>query len=473
MRYRWHPRLGLFAAIGALAAAAGNTAMADIRSFVAVRQELRAELLACMSDGQLDARERSLLEQKAAQKLSPGALAAFQATLDRMEGTTDPPVTPITPRQSDLPASVRSPSIDPTVPVIWSEEGPEIPVLNVESTWEDDPAVIEAALGDDYWEVDEATYRTPSVESANTPLTYTSRVANEMLGDTMILDDPGGVIYEGSCFESGCMPPSGPCGLDWIQVSATADAFQGPMDLDGLNANFGVRVAVNGALPISRALGIGLQAGTSGAFADFHGTQYTGSRVRSQNFTTVGIFQRLCLGQGAIKYGFAFDWLFDDYYTSFTMSQWRVKLGWEVSSVAEIGLWSTIPNDGDDVELGADPALMRLEQFKPFSQGALYWTRCWTNGTTTTAYVGIADEPGEWVFGGDARIPMGGSLAFIGNLHYILPSAGGMKGQEEETWNLGLGFEWTPSPCANRCRVGKFTPLFRLADNGTMAVRRY
>jgi len=492
MKYRWHLRIGLSIALAGLAAAAAERAGADIRSFIASRQELRAELLACMSDGQLDVRERALLEEHASDKLPPAALAAFQETLDRMQ--QDELVPAVSPRRTPndlaaqpvestvVAASTHRAPVDPAVPVIWSDPEPEIPLLGSEVPAEDAPVLIDAALGDEFWEIDDATLREPPAEPTSGPLRYTSRIAHGLRKDTSFVSSSDAAACsagcdtgcgEPVCYESACAPCGGPWPLDWIQVSAVAESFQGPMDLDGLNGNFGVRFAVNGALPLSRAMGIGVQAGTSGSVSDFHGTQYTGSRVRSQNFTTVGIFQRVCLGPAAIKYGFAFDWLFDDYYTSFTMSQWRVKLGWEVSPVAEIGLWSTIPNDGDDVELGASPDLLRGERFKPFAQGSLYWTRCWMNGTTTTAYVGIAEEPGEWVFGGDARIPVSGSLAFVGNLHYILPSADGLHGQDEETWNLGLGFQWTPGPTANHCRTGNFAPLFRLADNGTLAVRRY
>ena len=89
MRNRLHLCLTLLAALAAMAG--GNQkAAADVRSFVAVRQELRAELLASMSDGRLDQRERTLLERKAATKLPPGDLSAFRATLSRMGGTPTP-----------------------------------------------------------------------------------------------------------------------------------------------------------------------------------------------------------------------------------------------------------------------------------------------------------------------------------------------------------------------------------------------
>ena len=48
--------------------------------------------------------------------------------------------------------------------------------------------------------------------------------------------------------------------------------------------------------------------------------------IRDQIFTTVGIFQRFYRwGSGTFPWGFAYDWLFDDYYSNFHFGQWRVK----------------------------------------------------------------------------------------------------------------------------------------------------
>jgi len=499
MRTRWQLCLAVLGAMGALRYGGWTALAADARAMIAVQHELRAGLLAAMADGELDGRERRQLERDAAEKLRPEALGAFRNVLDRMDGSAAPAATSQKcketpgqeeparrPHRAERPRRAERPlgaeRILTTEPILITEsvasvvEGPEFPCLEPapETADPEIDTLIQATFGEPAGEVRKAAYPMASLEAPDSPLVHsTSALADRVRDDTPSPEEPGEVVYEEMM---GCGDACAPCGmggLDWIQLSTTVDAFQGPMDLDGLNANYGVRFAVNGALPISRAFGIGAQAGTSGVIADFYGTEFTGSRERTQNFTTVGVFQRLCLGGRALKYGLAFDWLFDEYYASFTMSQWRVKVAYEVSPVAEIGLWSTIPNDGDHALLGIDPQVPVLNAFKPFAQGSLYWQRCWANGTTTTTYAGIAEEPGEWVFGGDARIPMGPRLAFVGNVHYIAPSAEGVPAQEEEVWNVSLGLEWTPGACANRCRVGQFRPLFRLADNGLFAVRRY
>jgi len=470
--------LALLGTIAALAA--GGQAAADPRATLAVQQELRADLLAAMSDGELDHREKRRLDQDASERLGPEAIGAFRKVLGRMAAGSTVPAVASRKRQPArwLRSAVHTVTAEPALALgkqraASAGEGPEFPGLQTEMEGLETVSEIEAAFDEPSNGAETTAYRTAPIEAPDSPLVAsTSAPADRVLEDAPVLEDPGEAVYEDMGVTQACMAVGMGC-LDWIQFSTTVDAFQGPMDLDGLNANYGVRFAVNGALPISRRFGLGAQAGTSGVVADFYGTQFTGSRVRSQNFTTVGIFQRLCLGPKALKYGFAFDWLFDEYYASFTMSQWRVKLAWEVSPLAEIGLWSTIPNDGDHALLGAGTEHPTLDAFKPFAQGSLYWRRCWANGTTTTAWIGIAEEPGEWVFGGDARIPMGPRLAFVGNVHYIAPSAEGIPAQEEEVWNVSLGLEWTPGACTNRCRVGKFRPLFRLADNGMFAVRRY
>jgi len=490
MSTRWHLCWAVLGAMGALAWAGRAAPAADARAMIAVQQKLRADLLAAMADGELDGQERRRLEQDAADKLRPEALSAFRKVLDRMERSSAPATTSGKPKEtSDEREPARRPhraerplGAEPVVIMKQTAsvvEGPAFPYLEpaAEATDPEIDTLVQATFGEPAGEVRKATYpRDPmvSLQAPDSPLVHsTSALADRVLDDTPSLEEPGEVVYEEMM---GCGDVCAPCGvegLDWIQLSTTVDAFQGPMDLDGVNANYGVRFTVNGALPISRAFGIGAQAGTSGVIADFYGTEFTGSRERTQNFTTVGVFQRLCVGGRALKYGLAFDWLFDEYYASFTMSQWRVKLAYEVSPVAEIGLWSTIPNDGDHALLGIDPQVPVLDAFKPFAQGSLYWQQCWSNGATTTTYVGIADEPGAWVFGGDGRIPMTPRLAFVGNVHYIAPSAEGVPAQEEEVWNISVGLEWTPGACANRCRVGQFRPLFRLADNGLFAVRRY
>ena len=72
--------------------------------------------------------------------------------------------------------------------------------------------------------------------------------------------------YAATC-DDGCpslyalTSPGGYRVLDNVQLFATVDGFQGPLDLDGLNGNYGVRLAVNGGFPVLKGLGVGGQIG--------------------------------------------------------------------------------------------------------------------------------------------------------------------------------------------------------------------
>ena len=62
----------------------------------------------------------------------------------------------------------------------------------------------------------------------------------------------------------------------------------------------------------------------------------------------------------------------------------------------------------------------------------------------------------------------------MANLNYVLPSASGEAGQDEEMWNVSMGIELTPRWSTNHCRnASNYAPLFPLANNGTFAVRRF
>ena len=132
------------------------------------------------------------------------------------------------------------------------------------------------------------------------------------------------------------------CACRWIDVDvfSSVDAFKGPMDLGNANGNFGMRLGVNAAVPVLPRLGVGLQAGTSAVLSNLKGSPYPepNATIRDQIFTTVGMFQRINREEGAFTWGFAYDWLFDDYYSNFHFGQWRVKAAWEFDPCNEIGI---------------------------------------------------------------------------------------------------------------------------------------
>lgn len=255
---------------------------------------------------------------------------------------------------------------------------------------------------------------------------------------------------------------------DNLTFFTALDSFKGPLDLDDLNGNYGSRTGLAGTMPLLRAWGVGLQAGSSVTWADFHGSQFTGNDTRFQNFTTVGVFQRSA--NNRLAWGFVHDWLIDDYHAKYHFSQWRMKFAWRVRPNDELGIWAAVPNRRDDAFLGNPPV---LQFFTPLSQGAGYWQHTWRAQIVTQGYWGVAENPGEFTFGGSGQVPLSRSLALNAGFAYMLPSArGGNPGRAEESWNMTFGLTWYPARGALQANTNRFRALLPMADNGNFMFGR-
>ena len=414
------------------------------RKVVIARQEIRASLASAMADGVLSHREHGYILSQAKQLLGTEEVEGLQRTLDRL---AEPSRTPMPPQYGKFNISQSTPSERAAAEMPDNRQRAELVAYQQPANAESDENIAPMPPGSPFLEEDyEDDIDTSYDECCDVS-------CDETCG------------YEDYC---GCGGVFATCSEGWrhIRFSTTVEAFRGPLDLGSQNGNFGFGFAVNGGFPLAEARGIGLQVGTSAVLSDLQGTQFTGSTIRNQNFTTVGLFQRIpTAGSRTLKWGFAFDWLYDDYYTTFKMSQWRVKLAYELDNCREIGMWACIPDKGDDVVV--DRAYY---QFKPISQGNFYYRCCWANGADTTTYVGIIEEPGECVFGARARIPFSERISLIGNFNYVLPRASGAAGQDDEMWHVAIGLEFVPGYGGNRCQDHRFTPLMPLADNGIFAI---
>jgi hypothetical protein len=261
----------------------------------------------------------------------------------------------------------------------------------------------------------------------------------------------------------------------WLNVDffSSVDAFKGPLDIGNANGNFGERLGVNAAVPLLSRMGVGLQAGTSVVLSNLKGSPYPepNATIRDQVFTTVGMFQRINREEGNFTWGFAYDWLFDNYYADFKFGQWRVKGAWAFDPCNEIGMAASLPDHGStgfipNFEGGTDEL-----HFKPVAQGYLYWKHTWCNDASLAGRAGVAERPGEFVFGGEGRVPVTKNLALTGDFSYIMPNAaGGPVAQTQEMWNVSVGIEFVLGGFGRGC-TGRFQPFLPVADNGSMAIR--
>ena len=271
-----------------------------------------------------------------------------------------------------------------------------------------------------------------------------------------------------------CNTDVGWCGNCWDNISffVGVDAFKGPMDLDSRNGNFGVRYGVNAGFPLLELKNIGIQIGTAGVAADFYGTEFTGSKARMQNFTTVGFFQRYPNLAPRMSWGLAYDWLTDDYYENIKMGQWRLKVAYDITCDSQVGIWACITDHGDDVYLGDEQHGYSLNNFRPITQVNAYYRRYFDTGMASTFWIGGAEEPGSVVLGASSSVPVSQRASFYGGFQYIVPGSSGVTGQENEMWDVGVGLTFTLGPCGNGGRPGLFRPFFDVADNATFSVRR-
>jgi hypothetical protein len=269
---------------------------------------------------------------------------------------------------------------------------------------------------------------------------------------------------------------SGDTGIcDNLSLFGTFEGFKGPVDLGDHNGNFGFRIGANWAYPVWEACGLGVQLGTAATWADFEGTELSGSDDRFQSFTTLGLFQRLDCG---VNWAVAYDFLWDDYYVHINLRQLRAQVGYELGCDDEIGIWATMSDNGDrsDIDI-IDPdtglPVTTPVHFDAMNQSSLFWRHTWCNSAETRVWAGLADDHGEWVFGGDFRVPLSDQCALIGEANFIKPSASGFPvGASEEIWSLSMGIAIYPKHTATHAGYSRYAPLLPVANNGTFAVDR-
>jgi len=450
----------LLVAIGIGGTTAATAADREARAAVLGRQKIRAELSAALVKGYLTRMDQYQILLHAKEVLTADDLHGLELTLDRIAkqqatarhaATAVRSETPVPQSDDSQPAMIRPSKYEET-------QGTEMPVIGAPMPRKAMP------LG-----------QSPFVEEGPARI---GQPAIHLDGQ----DPEGCGCGPEGC---GCNPEGCRCGPDgcgccpdecracrrWIDIDcfSSVDAFKGPLDFGNANGNFGVRMGANAAVPIYPCLGVGLQAGAATVLSNLKGSPYTESdaaTVRDQIFATVGMFQRISHGEGTFTWGFAYDWLFDDYYADFQFGQWRVKAAYEFNPCDEIGVLAALPDHGSSGAL--DSVTL---SFKPITQGYVYWRHTWCNDASLAGRFGVAERPGEFVFGGESRVPLTKHLALTGDFSYIMPNAaGGAIGQTREIWDVSVGIEFVLGGfghgCARHCQ-----PFLPVADNGSLAVR--
>ena len=403
------------------------------------RQKIREELTTALAKGYLTRMDQYHLLVHAKEVLSTEDLRGFEKTLDRMA----------------------------TEQAAKNGAAPVRHGTRVQARDDGSPQVIAASRNE---------------EIMPQPETSGGEVSGEISGDGPTIGEmPAGrrgLVTRLPMDEAGCGCDGDECRVkrNWLSIDLFSgiDSFTGPMDIGNANGNFGVRAGANAAVSIFQRLGIAMQAGLAADLSNLKGSPYPfpNATMRDQYFTTAGIFQRINRDDGsAITWGFAYDWLFDDYYSNFHFGQWRVKGEFEASECDAFGVEASIPEHGSSGELPSFFGGVNVFSFKPITQGDLYWTHTFENFASVTGRFGVAERPGNFVFGSDGCVPITQNLALTGGFSYIMPNVGaGPDGQAQEIWNVSVGIELVPGGF-RRCGASALRPFLPVANNGTFAVK--
>ncbi|MDA1014682.1 MAG: hypothetical protein O3A00_09555 [Planctomycetota bacterium] len=268
------------------------------------------------------------------------------------------------------------------------------------------------------------------------------------------------------------------CRTSWYENLSVFIGLEGskqPQEF-GVNAHFGGRTSVNWGIPLFH--GLGLQVGTAITYTD--NAVQVFERVgevsgRSQNYTTVGLFQRTDFG---LTWGAAYDFLFQDYYSEVHLGQWRMKIGQELGQDDEFGLKFALPQRNDNAGVFIYPVTL-----KPIAQGSAYWRHSWESGTQTILWLGMAEGFGQrnlafealfgdsraraaderFLFGAEIHAPLNDHFAIFGQANFILPADTG-------TVDAFLGIVYHFGGGARRAKQRQFAPAFEVANSTSFSV---
>ncbi len=434
--------IALLLALAAVGVSTPVRAQRSQRLITLGRQQVRGMLAVALADGTLSKHEEHSILLKAQAELPAGDLRGIQSTLAQVSQSHGEHLQPSKPDQA-AKGNASGTSVSGMLAGFIASGGGK----------PNDRQVVRSFQADNPFREEDG--QEPPVPADG---------FDEFDNDT-VFDGPEAVYYSG---------------WDNIELFSLVTSFRNPIDLNGQTGNSGITFGFNGGFPLLEERGLGLQVGTSAVLTDFHGWQYAyggatfnSSKIRTQNFTTCGLFTRESRLVSGLSWGFAYDWLVDDYYARLTMGRWRVKFAYELGLDDELGLWVSIPDFSDNATIGNRNTGQETLHFKACTQGNLYWRHYWETGANTRVWIGAIEEPGEVVLGADAQYPLSKNLALVGTFNYVEPSASGIAGQSEEMWNVAVGIAIIPGNLSRGSRPARFSPLLPIADNGNFLIRRF
>lgn len=260
-----------------------------------------------------------------------------------------------------------------------------------------------------------------------------------------------------------------------------AQGFQKPLlsaggDPSGLidDSNFGFYGGFNFGLPLCR-ITCGLFSGQFGVRSvqtNFGGAGFT-AESRDQLFMTAGFFRRVDYGfQGGLVY----DFMWDNWFTDSQVIQARAELShlWVGGTSFGFRYHGNASDDNTSgVLVGND-----ISEIRTFSEDSyrFFLRHEAMGGGFGDFFIGWTDSR-QTIVGFALDVPITHSLAaqtgvtYYGDDTPATATTDQFGGYLNEAWNIYTGFSWRPA--GRQWYRGYDRPLFDVADNGSMLIRRH
>lgn len=265
----------------------------------------------------------------------------------------------------------------------------------------------------------------------------------------------------GGCGVGFCRP-----WIDSAAIFAGVHGFKGPSD-QGQGSNFGFQEGFQlaGPAPLGMLHNLGYQVGYQATQSQLSGN-LNSDDSRDQQFLTVGLFRHKPCG---LQWGVAWDFLNDDYNGDHDVSQIRLQASLLNRYGNEFGFWTAL-GAGDDTYIANGSTTS--DYYETVDQYVFFYRWRFENCGDARLWGGFTDES-EGLFGGDLEIPLSDRFAFQASFNYLIPQDDtAPNGTIDESWNLGFNVVWYFGCKARSIHCSPYRPMFNVADNGTMIVRR-
>jgi hypothetical protein len=292
----------------------------------------------------------------------------------------------------------------------------------------------------------------------------------------------GGLLGWGSCGSGSCGDDCDPCpDCFWHGLGGLVSNADFRMGVHGFkntanrqqDGSFGFHGGVNLGLPLKK-LTCGLFSGSLGinsVQSNFAGSSFT-EENRNQLFVTAALFRRVDQG---LQGGIAYDFLREDWYANYGISQLRAELSWVTERQNTFGFRfmkgqaSETTNSVFVNSTGGQTVLS--ETWTAARQYRLFFRKSIRGGEGYLEFnAGHTDEK-HAILGLDINTPMRGAMRFYGGFTYLLPQESILSSTSgQETWNVAMGIQISPYRQRGHCRFN--VPMFDVADNGTFQVIR-